>query len=268
MKASDFALFYLIIFLIYSNSFIHGEPQMKLTNQTKLDERREFLEKFDGFNHSIEGWPKSVDYTNYIIVYYGTNTNYPKGFLIDYDGEVIPFRNNVNYIMSGTSNLTSTQPLNIAADAKIEIYFSSPPKSLENFFHSFEDEKVKNIKSVDLSHLDVTSLTSFQSTFWNCKSLESVIGPKFPSFNLETMMGMFGECSSLLSIDLFNFFTDNVNDTIQMFGGCNALKVIKLFILYRNESINDIVYVILEPLAHLCTSLIKFILVAVRIIFF
>ena len=84
---------------------------------------------------------------NYIIVYYGKEVNYSKGFANEY-------RNDINFIIHENSTLSDTDSFTVKAGSKIEIHFAFPITSLEYFFSLDDDENVENITSIDLSHFD------------------------------------------------------------------------------------------------------------------
>ena len=212
MKPNYFALINAMIFLLFSNNFIHGETQRKLQSDENY---WKYFENYDGV------WPNDLPYENYMILYYGQEVEYTFG----YSNE---FRKDISFIMNGDINKTETDPLNIAAGTKIEIYFSSPPKSFESFFDRIYDENVEYITSVDLSHLDLTVTTSFAFMFYQCFSLKSVIPPKIPSLKLVTMESMFEGCTSMISFFISNYYTKSVTNMDSLLSNCKSMKVIDL----------------------------------------
>ena len=91
---------------------------------------------------------RNCEIGNYMTIYYGNDTEYINGFANEY-------RTDIKYIIGYNRDveLMSNQPFKITGGNKIEIYFSSNLKSLQNFFFSEVDENAKNIISVDLSQL-------------------------------------------------------------------------------------------------------------------
>ena len=102
MKPNYFALINAMIFLLFSNNFIHGETQRKLQSDENY---WKYFENYDGV------WPNDLPYENYMILYYGQEVEYTFG----YSNE---FRKDISFIMNGDINKTETDPLNIAPALK------------------------------------------------------------------------------------------------------------------------------------------------------
>ena len=192
--------------------FIQGKPIRKLTPDT------DYWSKFQNYL-TDKIWPEGETYENFIILYYGHDVEYNSGFENQY-------RKNISYIMIGEQKKTAKDPLSVKADTKIEIYFSSALTSLESFFDSLYDDQMKYLKSVDLSHLDATLITSFKSLFYECSSLKSVFPTKVPTLSLTTMKSMFEGCSSILAIDISKYYTSLVTNIDFIFYGCKSVKAI------------------------------------------
>ena len=211
MKARNFSLIFEMLILSCTISIIHGEAIRKLYPDTNT--WWPFI--------MVKGWSPMLPYENYLIVYYGQDVEYSSG----YSNE---FRKSIDYILNGEENKTRTDPLSIKASSPIQIYLSKPLTTLENFFDLFYDEKVEYLISVDLSHTDMTEITSLANMFSGCLSLKSITPPKYPSLQLQSMESMFEECSSLISIDLSQFYTNNVTNMNNLFFNCKSLKVIDM----------------------------------------
>ena len=192
--------------------FVQGKSLRKL----KFNE--EYWDKFVNYLDD-KIWPEGEVYENYIILYYGKSVEYNAGFANQY-------RKNISYIMIGTDKKTATDSLSIEEDTKVEIYFSCALTSLESFFDVSLDDKMESLKSVDLSHLDATQITSFAYLFFECTALKSVIPTKVPTLSLTTMMSMFEGCSSILAIDLSKYDISQVTNMDYLFSGCKSVKVI------------------------------------------
>ena len=168
MNQRGFALILSTIFLILSIALIQGKPIRKLSPDI------EYWDKFS--NYLNDGlWPEDETYENYIILYYGQDVEYSSGFANEY-------RKNISRIMNGELETTPKDSLSISADTKVDIYFSSALTSLESFFDIVFDDKMKYLKSVDLSHLDATPITSFANLFNECSALKSIT-PTFINYN-------------------------------------------------------------------------------------
>ena len=176
MKTRNFSLIFEMLILSCTISIIHGETIRKL--YPDMDTWTPFI--------MSKAWPAAVTYENYLIVYYGQDVEYSSG----YSNE---FRNSIVYILNGEENKTRTDSLSIKANSPIQIYFSKPLTTLENFFDAFYDEKVEYIISADLSHTDMTGIISLAYMFSGCLSLKSITPPKYPSLQLQNMESMFEE---------------------------------------------------------------------------
>ena len=110
--------------------------------------------------------------TNYIILYFGENVEYNFGFTKENE-----IRMNIDFIINVDHNrkLTGLDELYIKTGKKIEIYFSSPITSLENYFNSDQDMNTEKIISIDFSHFDSSYVENMKSLFYGCKSLQSIL---------------------------------------------------------------------------------------------
>ena len=197
---------------------------------------------------------------NYITLYYNQDSYYENGFKNEN-------RNYINFINYNNSTIIDTIELNILAGTKLEIHFTSPVTSMENFFSQENDNNMINVVSIDLSHFDSSSvenmgsmfsgcnlledvdLSNFNTTkvinmskmFSNCKSLKSINLSKFTTFLVTNMNSMFSGCSSLESIDLSMFETTNVVNMANLFEECQSLNSIDLssFITIKVENMNS-----------------------------
>ena len=214
MKKRNFTFILATIFLIYAIDFIHGNPLRKLVPDT------EYWAKFENYLDN-KVWPEDETYENYIILYYGKDVEYSSGFANQN-------RKEISQIIIGESSKAPTDSLSISADTKVEIKFSSPLTSMESFFDGVLDDKTQYLKSVDLSHLDATQITSFENMFYECISLKSVIPTKVPTLSLTTMKSMFDGCISIIYIDLSKYYTSLVTNIDFLFYGCKSLKAIDM----------------------------------------
>ena len=84
--------------------------------------------------------------------------------------------------------------------------------------------KCYNLKSLDLSKVDMSDVESTKYMFMVCESLESVDLGEFTAENVTEMSWMFYLCKSLETLDLSHFNTKNVTDMSGMFNNCYSLK--------------------------------------------
>ena len=81
-----------------------------------------------------------------------------------------------------------------------------------------------NLKTIDLSYLDLSSVNNMYSMFYDDKKLEKIIWPD----NLDTskvidMSYLFSKCESLSEVDVSKFDTSNVTNMKYMFYNCSKL---------------------------------------------
>jgi len=160
---------------------------------------------------------------NYIICKYKETTEYAEGFQNKY-------RNNIAYVKNETSIVCPNERLIIEANTTIEIYFSELISSLKHFFsgEGSDDPKAKNIKLIDLSHFDSSSVNDIESKFLECSSLEEINFNNFNTSKITNMGSMFYKCSKLKSLDLSNFDTSKVEYMMNMFSGCTSLEYLDI----------------------------------------
>jgi surface protein len=79
------------------------------------------------------------------------------------------------------------------------------------FFNCWE------LKSLNLSNFDTSSVINMQQMFASCTSLTSLDINNFNTSNVENMKGMFSDCNSLISLNLINFDTSKLNTFSDMF---------------------------------------------------
>ncbi|MBS7409874.1 MAG: BspA family leucine-rich repeat surface protein [Muribaculaceae bacterium] len=101
-----------------------------------------------------------------------------------------------------------------------------------------------SLKSIDLSHFDMSSVENTNYMFYNCTSLESVDLSGTNMVKATTMEGMFKNCTSLKSVNFANCNTSNVTRMDGTFYGCSALTTLDLSQLDTSnlEWINDMFY--------------------------
>jgi surface protein len=154
---------------------------------------------------------------NYIIIYYGKESEYKNGFINKY-------RNDVSFIINGDylNVLETNKEFKVNTGCKIELYFNSTMTSLESFLDYNHDKNIGNIKSIDFSHFKSSLITDMSKTFSGCNLLESIDFYNFNSTSLKNMNSMFFLCDYLKSIDLSFFDVSKVTDMSYMFYGCTS----------------------------------------------
>ena len=123
---------------------------------------------------------------NYMICNYKTKTEYTNGFQNQY-------RNHIAFIKNESSIVFPNEKLIIEANTNIEIYFHEPITDLSYFFSVIEDSNTRNIKLIDLSHFDSSSITKTLYMFQQCVSLEEINFNNFKTSKVIDMSCMFQE---------------------------------------------------------------------------
>jgi surface protein len=84
-----------------------------------------------------------------------------------------------------------------------------------------------NLLEVDLSKLDVSSVTDMRYMFYE-SGIRNIDLKNLKTSSLILMISMFEECHSLVSLDLSSFNTERVTSMKKMFYNCKKLNVIDL----------------------------------------
>lgn len=83
------------------------------------------------------------------------------------------------------------------------------------------------LKTLDLSSLDTSQVTSMIEAFFQC-NLSSIVLTNVDTSNVTDMRSMFDGCTNLKSLDVSNFDVSNVTDMSNMFIGCSGLTSLDL----------------------------------------
>ena len=140
--------------------------------------------------------------SSYIYIVFGEETTYPNGFLYGVDQRIIQSRRGISGIYTNYAKYGLEEPLTISADSTVKLCFENTITNLESFFDSTKDINVNNIKTIDLSHFDSSSITNVGYMFKNCQSLVCINLANFKSENSGNMFkGIF---NNLEYVDLTN----------------------------------------------------------------
>ena len=144
------------------------------------------------------------DTSNLFRVIFASDVEYPNGFIKEY-------RNDIKFILGkGYNNkILPEDSITFTAGLTYEIYLKTP-SNLENFFNSKKDPNTKLIKSIDVILPDSSSITSLESMFQGCSSLESITLSFIDTSSVTSFKSMFRDCSSLKIVDLSHFETSLV----------------------------------------------------------
>ena len=115
---------------------------------------------------------------------------------------------------------------------KTAYYYTEPEKvylneqSSDMFSRNSNENKIGNIKDLDISNFDTSKVTQMSGMFSGMSSLTSFKFSHFGHFYVK-MDGMFSGMSSLTSLDLSNFDTSRVAYMRWMFSGMSSLTSFK-----------------------------------------
>ena len=115
------------------------------------------------------------------------------------------------YIYNGTTKFKD-EDIKISGESKLEMHLSSPPESLENYFHQI-DGLPGIIISVDLSNLDSSRLNNIKGMFKNCQNLKIANLSGLITQSITSMDEVFYNCRELLILDLSGVNMSNVEST-------------------------------------------------------
>lgn len=196
----------------------------KLLEKSVLEQFQEGTNKLTDFTFFYipaenENWPAfAVVYQDGYAGLYKRNVD-PQTITknTSYDGrlvqEVITGIENKEGIFDEHGNITTIEVL----DSGIR------PKTTRQWFRL-----CRNLTSVDLANLNMSSCSTISEMFNGCTSLRSVEFSSWNTPNLIDMRWMFNRCLNLESIDLSALDISNVLDMQCMFDGCTSLKYANL----------------------------------------
>lgn len=85
---------------------------------------------------------------------------------------------------------------------------------------------INNIKTADLSHLDLSQVSSMNYLFYDCKNLEYINFGGSITVMTNQMYNTMAGCENLRTVDFSNCDLSNLTQTGNMFTGCDALETI------------------------------------------
>ena len=107
----------------------------------------------------------------------------------------------------------------------------------------------KSLTSIDLSRLNMSTISTFNEMFYNCISLKEINMKGLYLKSAQNINYMFYNCISLKSIDISNFKPNNLKEMKNVFENCISLSYINVNDLYTHNVIN------MDKLFYNCTSL-------------
>lgn len=106
---------------------------------------------------------------------------------------------------------------------EVQGWDSSNLNKLDGFFYG-----CTNVKSLNLSHIDTSKVTSMMDCFRGCSSLTSLNIQTWNTDNVTAVNRMFRDCKSLKSIDLSNATFAKITNGQYMFENCLSLTKIDI----------------------------------------
>lgn len=168
---------------------------------------------------------------NEIVALYKGNT------LIFKKSGVVPPSPTGVYTVRGTVNpYSGEQSIQLCVNGKQEQFNVNSDNTFE---HTFVNVPITNmdyftqpcrdkLKTLDLSDLDTSQVTSMIQAFFQCDKLEEIILTNVDTSKVTDMNQMFYGCYKLTSLDLSKFNTSNVTNMNQMFKYCQDLSSLDL----------------------------------------
>lgn len=98
-------------------------------------------------------------------------------------------------------------------------HVSDLPEKFSGGFYNFS-----NLKTIDLTHVDFSNCSDFESLFMECVSLEKVEMSGLNLQNVKTMERMFYKCANLKEVKMSGCDASNVRNMSFMFEGCTSLE--------------------------------------------
>ena len=132
---------------------LHGESLSKFQNRNT---ERESIEKNESRNL------RKLEYDTYITIYFKEDCTYQTGFAHGARAGVNFIRNTQN-----NENITIEGILTLNKNIAHEIHFNKKVINMNSFFSSSEDDNMINLKSIDFSNFDSTSVSYMYSSFWD-----------------------------------------------------------------------------------------------------
>ena len=113
---------------------------------------------------------------------------------------------------------------------KVSPYYIGKPTYLKFRYEAQQNLNpyASNITSLDITHINTSSIEDMSRMFFYCSSLGSLDLSKFNTANVKTMNGMFQGCYKFVSLDLSKFNTSNCTNFGSMFDGCSSLGSLDL----------------------------------------
>lgn len=107
------------------------------------------------------------------------------------------------------------------------------PSDMSNFFAFFI-----RLKTIDISNLNTSSVTSMKKLFYACKSIHALDLTNLDTTIVTNFSQAFGACSNLVSLNLSTCNLSNATNINMMFSWCYKLKYLSLPSLNESKIVN------------------------------
>ena len=142
---------------------------------------------------------------------------------------------NFSHMFAGCSKLTSIGGLNDAVNDDVNNWNTASASKMD-FMFAYD----ANLTSLDLSKFDTSNVTTFNSMFYGCNKLDSIIGlSQWNTAFASNMSFMFAYDRALNKLDLSKFDTSNVTTFNSMFYSCDKLDSIIGLSQWNTEDATD-----------------------------
>lgn len=165
-----------------------------------------------------------------------TAANIPNGWDFSYQDYIPDDATSVRFVVNSSVNegdnladSGSKYPIYVVVNGG-EVEFHTPAdKFMANADCMYMFNGKSSLRTIDLTNVDTSEVTTMESMFDGCESLTSLtFGDSFNTSNVTRMYRMFSDCSSLTELDLSGFDTSNVTSMSAMFSDCSLLEEIDL----------------------------------------
>ena len=191
-----------IIIVLGMTGYVKAENNKELIINLKNNTIKIDTNKFNDITNSELGISKE----NIENIYFVTKKSLPESIDGSFDISIFGDNQTIEYYIKNGNYYD----LYIVSKNDYSKYNS---KDLSRLFYGYN-----NLKSVDLSYLDLSNITNMYGMFYNDKKLENIIWPEKIDTKKVTDMGyLFANCNNLTEIDTSKFDTSSVTNMKYMF---------------------------------------------------
>ena len=113
--------------------------------------------------------------------------------------------------------------------SNVDVFTNKANGTIVGIFDSYLDTDYEEITSIDITGWNITHLTDISKMFWGCEELQEIKGLEtLDVSNITTFESTFNECKQLQIIDISQWKIQNGAIVDQMFANCLQLEHLKL----------------------------------------